>query len=169
MSMQKPSPYVTQRKNTNLAISWFFIGAAFIGVGSYLATQGPSEQPQNATQMMLIFGGMALLLMVIGIFAGVLPAVEATNAKDLDSSEKVRSKYFIAGAFFELAAIVGIVSYFLTKTWYVYAFSMVALAVVTFAVLVPLCNKLYDRLELMLQRTKDGGQTVATKKTTYEL
>ena len=118
--------------------------------------------------MVLVLAAVAAMLTVIGFLVGV-KGVQASRKKSEQETDDFKSKLYVAGVLFLAPVLVGVVGVVLTKTWYVYGVSLIVLGGVVFGLLIPAAGDMYAKLELALQRKKDGGVPVSAKKTTYEL
>jgi hypothetical protein len=166
--MNEKSPYIQQRSTLRLAVIWFFLGGVVLGLLAFFF--GPNVAlPAEGQTMPLFLGGAALLIAGIGFPVGVKPLLESLQNHNDFKSDEVKSKIIITGAIYELATFFGVAAWAFFKAWYVYLVAILVLAAIVFFVLVPSVNKLYDFLELALQRKNDGGTVAVAKKTTYEL
>jgi len=162
------SPYTPQRKAMQLTVIWFLIPMVALGI---LCPFIESNIPASGDSMVLpLFAlGVSILFCGLGFLFGIKPLQASLSDHKELNSEVSKAKIFVTGAFFEVPAIVGVIAWLFFKVWWVYAFGIVALGIVVFTVMVPSVTKLYDLLELLLQRKNDGGTVAVAKKTTYEL
>lgn len=162
------SPYADQRQNLRLTVIWFLIGAAFLGIG---AAFGASSMAIKGDTMpiTLFLLGTTVVFAGLGFPVGIKPLLNSLENHNEFKSDVVKGKIVLTGALYEIGALAGVVAWLLTNAWYVFAIGIVILACVVFFVLVPSVNKLYDFLELQLQRKEDGGTVAVAKKVTYEL
>ncbi|QYK53705.1 MAG: hypothetical protein KF824_02160 [Fimbriimonadaceae bacterium] len=162
------SPYAPQRKALQLTVIWFLIPMVALGIVAPLVEKNiPSASDSMVLPLFAL--GVAILFAGIGYAFGIKPLQDSlADHKDLDSNLS-KSKIITTGAIFEIPAITGVIAWLFFKVWWVYAFGIAALAAVVFLVLMPSVTKLYDLLELLLQRKNDGGTVAVAKKTTYEL
>ncbi|ARU40568.1 hypothetical protein CCB80_05205 [Armatimonadetes bacterium Uphvl-Ar1] len=162
------SPYADQRQNLRLVVIWFVIFMGGLGVGAYFLA--PSMAQKDADLTLPLFCLIAgIVIAAVGFPVAVKPLLASLDNHNDFSSDVVKGKIITAGAIYELPAIAGLAAWAFFNAWWVFAIGMAILASVVFFVLVPSVNKLYDFLELQLQRKEDGGTVAVAKKTTYDL
>gem|GEM_PF-2233768 len=162
------SPYADQRQNLRLTVIWFLIGAIFLGIAAAFLSSSMALKT-DTTPITMFLLGTTVVFAGLGFPVGVKPLLTALENHNDFKSDVVKSKLILTGALYEIAAIAGVVAWLLTNAWWVYAIGIVILACIVFFVLVPSVNKLYDYLELQLQRKEDGGTVAVAKKVTYDL
>jgi membrane protein YdbS with pleckstrin-like domain len=162
------SPYADQRQNLRLTVIWFLIGAVILGIGAAFLSSSMALKA-DTMPITLFLLGTVVIFAGLGFPIGVKALLNSLEDHNDFKSEVVKSKIILTGALYEIAAIAGAVAWLLTNAWWVYAIGVVALGCIVFFVLVPSVNKLYDFLELQLQRKEDGGTVAVAKKVTYEL
>lgn len=162
------SPYADQRQNLRLAVIWFFITAVLLGLGAgFLGQQMVLKT--DTMPIIMFLAGTVVVFGVLGIFIGIKPLLASLEKHNDFKSEEVKGKIILTGAMYEIPTIAGVVAWLFASAWYVYAVALIALGAVVFFVLVPSVNKLYDFLELQLQRKEDGGTVAVAKKIKYDL
>lgn len=166
---QPNSPYATERKNLQLAVLWFFIPAALLGIGVFLMSDTVPAMPQNSMVLPLFMIGAILVFTLLTFFVGIRPLLDSLKVATAVDSRKSKGAVITTGVLAALPGIIGAVAWYLFGTWWVYAIGIVITGIIVFTTLMPAVSKLFDLLEFNLQRKKDGGQTVTSKKTTYEL
>lgn len=165
---KKPNPYTDQRKNMILMGYWFLIPVVGLGLACPMINQAVgSKNPDLSLPLFLL--GATVVFAALGATIGIRPLINSlTNHNDFKSDD-VKSKIVLTGALFDMAALAGVAAWAVSGAWWVYAIGVAALACVVFFVIVPQTNKLYDFLELQLQRKEDGGTVAVAKKTKYDL
>lgn len=166
--MQPQSPYKDQKKNTILALAWFFIAGALTGLGAYFMAPSVQTSTDPGMTMILVLGAIAVVMAVIGFMVGVR-GVQQARAKSEFETDSFKSKLFVAGSFFLAPVLIGAIAVILTKTWVIFGVGLILMAGIVFGLLIPAASDMYAKLELALQRKRDGGVPATSKKTTYEL
>ena len=162
------SPYADQRQNLRLAVIWFLITAVLLGIGAGFLGQ-TMKLDSDVTPLIMFLGGTVVIFGVLGIFIGIKPLLASLENHNDFKSDVVKGKIVLTGAMYEVPALAGVVAWLFAGAWYVYAVATLILGAVVFFVLVPCVNKLYDFLELQLQRKEDGGTVAVAKKVKYDL
>lgn len=162
------SPYADQRQNLRLAVIWFFITAVLLGIGAGFL--GNSMVLKTDTMPIALFLlGTIVVFGILGALIGIRPLLASLENHNDFKSEVVKGKIILTGALFEIGAVAGVVAWVIATAWWAYAVGLAAMGAAVFFVLVPSVNKLYDFLELQLQRKEDGGTVAVAKKITYDL
>lgn len=162
------SPYADQRQQLRLTVIWFLIGMGALGVGAFFLAPSLAQKDAELTIPLFCLAA-GLVIAGLGFPIAIRPLYAALDNHNDFKSDVVKSKIFVTGAVYELPALAGLLAWAFFNVWWVYAIGMAILASVVFFVLVPCTNKLYDYLELALQRKEDGGTVAVAKKTTYDL
>lgn len=165
---KKPSPYSDQRKNMVLIAYWFLIPVIGLGLACPLVNQAVGSKTPDLTLPLFLFGA-SVVFMGLGAAIGIKPLIGSLQDHNDFKSDDVKGKIILTGALFDMSALAGVAAWAISGVWWVYAIGTAALACVVFFALVPHVNKLYDFLELQLQRQEDGGTVAVAKKTKYEL
>ncbi len=166
---QPNSPYSQERKNLTLAVLWFFLPAALLGIGVFLMSDTVPAVPQQSMVLPFFMVGVILLFGLLSYVVGVRPLYESLKVPTSVDSRKSKGAIVTTGILASVAGIAGAVAWYLFGAWWVFAIGLVLNGLFVFVILFPAVAKLFDLLEFNLQRKKDGGQTVTSKKTTYEL
>jgi ABC-type uncharacterized transport system YnjBCD permease subunit len=167
MGIKVNSPYAQPRKNLTLIVVWFIILGGILGVAK--ATVIPTLSKEGGLPLIGILSVISLACLGAMVPLGVKPLTKMLDEREPQETQLVQGKILTVGALAETPMLLGFVGWLLSDLWYLYAFGMVAIALVVLLILIPNINKHFDKLEMTLQRKKDGGVPATSKKTTYDL
>lgn len=164
--MKPESPYKQERQSLVLIVVWFVIIAAIAGVGASFI---PVQNVSGDLALLAVFAAASVVCWILGALFGLKPLQELLAKAEPEGNAVVRSRILTAGSFFEVPAILGAFHWMTSGMFWLYAATLPVLVGVVFFALVPAVNRHFDKLEMLLQRKKDGGGPAVAKKTTYEL